>query len=105
MNDVLIARSVVGVLAQLADRADPARLEIQEALETMVTRSPQDPGFPGYLAQIGPLIAVAAGGFRIEVQVLSTEDASLHPGAGVGDLYVYALISPSEQELELHSFG
>lgn len=105
MNHVVVSTDVVKVLAKLADRDDPAGRAIRVSIGMMGIRSPQDPKFPGYLGRIGPVIAVRADGYRIEIIEITVDDAMRHPELRVGSIYVYALVSPDEQANEPYTFG
>jgi hypothetical protein len=57
------------------------------------------------VAVAGPIAAITAGGYRIEVEELSIERSRLFPGVAPGSLYVFALVSPREKEDEDFALG
>ncbi len=105
MNEVVVARSVLDRLSELADKGDPAARRIARAIGLMSLKRPSDPTFPGFLTVLGPLIFVTAGGYRLEIEELTSRLVPPRSGAVGGDLYVYALISPQQQEEERHELG
>jgi hypothetical protein len=105
VNNILVANSVVARLGQLTDRGDGAALAIRQSIKHMATAWPGDATFPGYLTEMGPLIFVSAGGYRVEIEQLTTDNARLYQGGRPGMIYIYALVSPEEQEVERHSLG
>jgi hypothetical protein len=84
MNEILVGNSVVARIGKLMDRGDGAALAIRQSIKHVAVASPRDPGFPGYLTEMGPLIFVSAGGYRIEIEELSNESARLYQGGSQG---------------------
>jgi hypothetical protein len=95
----MVASAVRSRCVRLLDRGDPAFAEIRAAIAEMVNTSPLDRHFPGFMRSAGPIAAISAGGYRIEVEEISLERA-MDLSVPMGTLYVFGLISPAEQEAE-----
>jgi hypothetical protein len=61
--------------------------------------------FPRFLTQVGPMVANLREGYWTKVQIVSADEAPRQPDLRPGDLYVFGLVSPADQEDALYPFG
>jgi hypothetical protein len=105
MNRVIVRQDVLAILGELIDSDEEAYVAIRRVISLLTVMSPRDKRFPGFLTEFGPMIAVAAGRYRVEVHEVGDDPPTEVLGAERGTWYVYALISPDEQELERSALG
>ncbi len=99
-----MAGPVVARLGTLADRNKGVCDAIRDAIALLRAGPASREGLEE-IFRLGPLTAIAVSGWRLEVEELSSEAADRHPGAQVGCLYVFGLVSPDEQAAEVNSIG